>query len=122
MFRHLGGIPVNRLAGHHIVKALLHEFQANEKLALGLAPEGTTKKVDYWKPGFYYIARLAHVPIVCGFIDYRRKAVGVGPGMVPSGNLEADMQFFHDFYLHVTGRHPERAAPIRVLRTEVPSS
>jgi 1-acyl-sn-glycerol-3-phosphate acyltransferase len=121
MFRGLGGIPVNRLAGHHVVKPVLHAFQANEKLALILAPEGTRKKVDYWKPGFYYIARLVHVPIVCGFIDYKRRVVGVGPEVVPSGDLEADMRVIHDFYINVTGRHPERAGAVRLLRTEIPS-
>src|SRR5207249_2889175 len=41
--------------------------------------------------------------------------------VVPSGDIEADMRVIRDFYVNVTGRHPERAAPIRLLRTEIPS-
>jgi 1-acyl-sn-glycerol-3-phosphate acyltransferase len=87
-FRGLGGIPVNRTAGHHVIKAVIRAFNAHERLVLVLAPEGTTKKVDFWKPGFYFIARLAHVPIVCGFLDYKRKVAGIGPTITPSGDSD----------------------------------
>ena len=116
-FRGLGGIPVNRAAGHHVIKAVIRAFKEHERLALVLAPEGTTKKVDYWKPGFYFIARLAHVPIACGFLDYKRKVAGFGPIITPSGDMEADMQIMRDFYSHVTPKHPERAAQVRLEKT-----
>jgi 1-acyl-sn-glycerol-3-phosphate acyltransferase len=116
-FRGLGGIPVNRTAGHHVIKAVIRAFNAHERLALVLAPEGTTKKVDFWKPGFYFIARLAHVPIVCGFLDYKRKVAGIGPTITPSGDMSADMQLMRDFYQHVTPKYPERAAQVRLERT-----
>ena len=115
-FRGLGGIPVNRAAGQHIIKTVIRAFKKRERLALVLAPEGTTKKVDFWKPGFYFIARLAHVPIVCGFLDYKRKVAGVGPTITPSGDIEADMQIMRDFYQNVTPKYPERAAQVRLER------
>jgi 1-acyl-sn-glycerol-3-phosphate acyltransferase len=117
LFRRLGGIPVNRAAGHHVIKAAIRAFQEHDRLVLVLAPEGTTKKVDYWKPGFYFIARLAHVPIVCGYLDYKRKVAGVGPTITPSGDMEADMKIMRDFYQHVTPKHPERAAQVRLERS-----
>ena len=115
LFRALGGIPVNRSAGQHVIKPVLHAFRQNERLALVLAPAGTTRKVDQWKPGFYYIARLAHVPIVCGFLDYRRKVAGVGPTLYPSGDMEADMRVIREFYSHVSAKYPERVGEVRVV-------
>jgi 1-acyl-sn-glycerol-3-phosphate acyltransferase len=121
LFRRLGGIPVNRAAGHHVVKAVLHAFRDNAQLTLVMSPEGTTKRVDYWKPGFYYIARLAKVPIACGFLDYRRKVAGIGPVIYPTSDMEADMQPIREFYSQVSARHPERVGEIRFQRGETPS-
>jgi len=115
-FRGLGGIPVNRAAGHHVIKAVIRAFNEHERLALFLAPEGTTKKVEFWKPGFYFIARLAHVPIVCGFLDYKRKVAGIGLTLTPSGDMEADMRLLRDFYRDVTPKYPERAGQVRLER------
>ena len=114
LFCALGGIPVNRSAGQHVIKPVLRAFQQNDRLALVLAPAGTTKKVDQWKPGFYYIARLAHVPIVCGYLDYRRKVAGVGPIVYASGDIEADMSIIRKFYANVSAKYPERVGEVRV--------
>jgi 1-acyl-sn-glycerol-3-phosphate acyltransferase len=121
LFRKLGGIPVNRSAGHHVIKTVIQAFRASPRMALAIAPEGTRQKADYWKPGFYYIARLAKVPIVCGFLDYKRKVVGMGPLIYPTSDIEADMQQIREFYSQVTARHPERVGPIQLERNEIPS-
>jgi 1-acyl-sn-glycerol-3-phosphate acyltransferase len=73
-----------------------------------VAPEGTRKKVAYWKSGFYHIARGADVPIVLAFLDYLRKAGGIGPTFKPTGNIETDMEYIRAFYTTVTGKHPEK--------------
>ncbi len=54
----------------------------------------------YWKTGFYHIARGANVPIVLGYLDYRRKVGGIGPVVHPTGNMEGDMKIIRDFYAH----------------------
>ena len=46
-------------------------------------PEGTRKKVRYWKTGFYYIAKGAGVHIALGFIDDERKTRGFGHVFTP---------------------------------------
>jgi len=63
----------------------------------------------YWKTGFYYIATGAHVPIVLGYLDYRRKAGGIGPIVHPTGNIEADMKIIRHFYRDIPGKFPQRA-------------
>jgi 1-acyl-sn-glycerol-3-phosphate acyltransferase len=78
-------------------------------MVLVVPPAGTRRKVMYWKSGFYHIAMGANVPIVLGYLDYRRKVGGIGPVVKPTGNMERDMRIIRDFYADITGRYPERS-------------
>ena len=83
-------------------------------MALAIGPEGTRKKTDHWKKGFYYIALGAQVPIVFGFADYERKVTGLGPTFVPTGDIQADMEVIRDFYQDIKGKFPGQFSDIRV--------
>ena len=93
-------------------------FASRETLHLVIAPEGTRGKVRYWRTGFYYIALAAQVPIVMGYIDYRRKVVGLGPRLFPSGDILKDMEAFREFYGDITPKYPEERGEIK-LRVEL---
>jgi 1-acyl-sn-glycerol-3-phosphate acyltransferase len=110
IMRWLGGIPVERSKSHNVVEASIEEFKRNENIILIVAPEGTRNRVNYWKSGFYHIANGAGVPISCGFLDYRRKAGGMGPLVMPTGDIEHDMESIQEFYRGVTGRNPAKSA------------
>jgi 1-acyl-sn-glycerol-3-phosphate acyltransferase len=107
-FRWLGGIPIDRSRSSDVVAQIVKLFNERAKLTMVVAPEGTRKKVTYWKSGFYHIARGAEVPVVLAFIDYLKKAGGIGPVFKPTGNIETDMEFIRSFYEKVTGRYPEK--------------
>lgn len=107
-FRWLGGIPIDRSRSSDVVAQMVRIFRERAKLIMVLAPEGTRKKVPHWKSGFYYIARGADVPIVLGFLDYLRKAGGIGPVFSPTGDIEADMEYIRAFYKTVQGKYPEK--------------
>lgn len=113
--RWIGGVPIERGARHNAVEQSIQAFLSREELVMGIAPEGTRKKATHWKTGFYYIAQGAQVPIVLAFIDYKRKAVGIGPAMIPSGDIQADMEIIRDFYSKVHARYPDQVGDI-VLR------
>jgi 1-acyl-sn-glycerol-3-phosphate acyltransferase len=87
----------------------IQQFHQNEKLILTIAPEGTRSRVKKWKTGFYHIAKGANVPIVLGFLDYRRKTGGIGPVIYPTGNIDADMETIRAFYDGITGKFPEKS-------------
>ena len=108
-FQWLGGIPVKRSRSHNLVEQSIHQFHRNKQLILTIAPAGTRKRVMRWKTGFYHIACGAGVPIVLGYLDYRRKAGGIGPVIHPSGNITTDMQSILAFYDRVIGKHPARS-------------
>jgi 1-acyl-sn-glycerol-3-phosphate acyltransferase len=74
-----GGIPVDRNAKHHFVDTTVAAFRSHEQFALTLAPEGTRRKVQEWRSGFWHVAKGANVPICCVALDWGRKVVRLGP-------------------------------------------
>ncbi|MDR3195084.1 MAG: 1-acyl-sn-glycerol-3-phosphate acyltransferase [Tannerella sp.] len=108
LFRTMGGIPVNR--GKHMSRTeqLAGEFRRRKSFWLVITPEGTRRKVDEWKRGFYYIALKAQVPIQMAYIDYGRKELGIGTTFYPTGNADADIQTIRSYYRGMRGRHRER--------------
>ncbi len=108
-FRWLGGIPVNRSKSTGLVAQTVQTFNEHERLIILMAPEGTRSKIGHWRSGFYHIANGARVPLVLGFLDYRRKVGGIGPAVIPSGDIESDMKEIRAFYAGVTGKHPQNS-------------
>jgi 1-acyl-sn-glycerol-3-phosphate acyltransferase len=107
LFRALGGYPVNRSKNNDMVQQVATIFDQHDEFILGLAPEGTRKKVEKLRTGFYYIAKKANIPIVpCGF-DFARKTVVVGAPFYPTDNFESDMEQLLLFYRKITGKNPE---------------
>ncbi len=114
VFRGLGGIPVNRRKSTNFVGQMVELFAQSEELRLVVAPSGTRKKTPYWRTGFYHIAVNAGVPIVFAYGDYKRKMVGVGAQMIPSGDIRADFEIIRQFYADIQGKHPEMQSDIRI--------
>lgn len=110
----LGGIPVNRHERKNAVQQIVDIFNEREALILGIAPEGTRRRVEYWKTGFYYMALEANVPILLGFFDYERKIGGMGSYIFPTGDIQADMQLIHDFYADKKGKNPEAFGAVQI--------
>ncbi len=103
----MGGIPVDRGRRNNLVEDVAGLFEKSHQLNVIVAPEGTRKLSVNWKKGFYYIALKANVPIVCGFVDYKKKEGGFGPMFTPSGDYDADFKIIETFYRSKTARHPE---------------
>ena len=120
LLRRLGGIPVDRARRTNLVEQVTAYFATVDQLFLVIPPSGTRKRATHWKSGFYHIARGAQVPIICAFLDYRRKVGGVGPTVVPSGDVRADMRIIRDFYAQVTGKHPALTTPPLLLEEDAP--
>lgn len=108
VFRAMGGIPIRRDRPGNLVEQSAARFAQSKELILTVPAEGTRGKASTWRSGFYHIARIARVPIVLGYLDYRRKRGGLGPQVVPSANVRADMDQVRAFYADKTGCHPSR--------------
>ena len=119
--RWLGGVPVDRRAAQNLVQQAVERFAASARLLLVVPPSGTRRRATHWKSGFYHIARGARVPIVCTFLDYRRKVGGIGPVVRPVGDVRADMGTIRAFYAGIVGRYPELTTPVRLREEDDPA-
>ncbi|WP_298287694.1 1-acyl-sn-glycerol-3-phosphate acyltransferase [uncultured Lutibacter sp.] len=107
IFRWLGGAPVNRSESTNKVQAIVDVFNKNEKFILALSPEGTRKKVEKWKTGFYYIAKGANVPIVMATLDFKNKQVKISDPYYLTNDMEKDFDLFYTYFKEVEGKIPE---------------
>ena len=114
IMRSLGGIAIDRSHHHGIVGQTAEQLKNAEQLVFLIAADGTRKKMEYWKSGFYWIAHKAQVPIVCGYLDYARKQACIGLSFMPTGNVKQDMDRIRDFYKNVKGRKPEKQTPVHL--------
>lgn len=106
ILRWFGVMPINRSKAGNVVAQCIEDFKRAEEKLLMVPPSGTRKKVRYWKTGFYRIAHGAGVPIVMGFLDYKRKRGGIGPVFHPTGDIDRDMETIHAFYRNISGKYP----------------
>ena len=120
LLRVTGGIPLDRTNPGETVRRLLTQA-GDEDFLLVLAAEGTRRKADYWKSGFYKISKQTGLPITLGYIDGPTRTIGVGPTFEPSGDVAADMGTVRAFYADKHGIHPEMRTEPR-LREEGPAA
>jgi len=106
-FRWMGGAPIDRSKNSDTVSAISQIFNTREEFRLALSPEGTRKKVNEWKTGFYYIAKVAQVPIVMIAFDYGKKQVKISKQIDPTENKETDFKMYKQFFKGVVGKEPD---------------
>lgn len=93
-FRKLGGVGVDRSGPRGFVGATARWFVEQEQAWLALAPEGTRKKVNRFKSGFYHIAREADVPIVAVSVDFENRLVKFFPPVLATEEVEQGVVAF----------------------------
>lgn len=111
-FNWLGGVPVDRRKKTSVTEQMVAEFNNREQFHLAVTPEGTRKRAEEWKKGFYFIALNANVPILLAYFDYAKKEVGVKSLFYPTGNVEEDIKIIRSYYNDVTACHPENFVKI----------
>lgn len=115
LFRKLGGMPVDRRKSIGLVAQLSGEFGRCNELYLAIAPEGTRRKTDHWKSGFYRLAVAAGVPLGLAFIDYPGRRIGIERYLDLTGREEEDLGCIRAYYADKRGRHPGKASDIRFI-------
>jgi 1-acyl-sn-glycerol-3-phosphate acyltransferase len=123
VMKRFGAVAINRSRKTNVVDQMIEEFAKRDELALVIPPEGTRKRAEVWKSGFYHIARGAKVPVVPAYIDVPRKRIGLGEPIELTGDVKADMDKIRAFYSKVQpiGFVADAFGPIR-LREELATS
>lgn len=106
IMRALGGYPVNRQASSNFVFSIVEIINKESAFHLGIAPEGTRKKVSKLKTGFYYIAQKAKVPLFLVKFDFEHKTIDFGEPFWVTGDMEKDFEYIRQYYKGVKGKVP----------------
>ena len=107
ILRKLGGTPVDRHSNQGMVEQVAGFFAANENFLLGMAPEGTRKRVDKLRSGFYHIAKQAQVPILPIGLDFENKQLVLGEPLFPGDDEAADFKKVIAFFAAIKGKCPK---------------
>jgi 1-acyl-sn-glycerol-3-phosphate acyltransferase len=107
---YIGGYPVDRKHAKNLTDKIAEYIKEKDEVVFLIAPEGTRRRVETWKRGFYHIAQKAGVPIALGYLDYRERKGGIGPIFYPTGDYEVDIQEIQKFYYGMKGKHRGRFA------------
>jgi len=108
IFKAVGGFPVDRKKKTSLTEQMRAEFDKRAQFQLSITPEGTRKKNNKWKTGFYYIAQEVQVPITLAYLDYSKKTIGTLGNFVPSGDVNGDIEKIKQFYKNIQGKHLEQ--------------
>ena len=107
LMRALGGTPVDRSSSHDVVNTVVNEFARSDRMLLALAPEGTRKRVERWRTGFYHIAHGAGVPILPVALNFGERAVQIGAPFSTTGDVDADLRVLQLRFAGVRGKNPK---------------
>lgn len=107
LFRWLGGTPVDRSTSNNLVEAVVKKINAADELVLAISPEGTRRRVEKLRTGFYHIARQAGVPIMMAGLDFANRTVVFSEPFEPTGDEQADFKKIIDFFAPIQGKVPE---------------
>ncbi len=110
IFKAFGAIGVDRSKNKNMVEFAAEILKTNDYVFV-VPAEGTRKRVDKWKTGFYHIAKKAEVPILLGFLDYKTKRGGFRKVVNVSDSFEKDMEIIQEYYLGFTAKYPEQYNP-----------
>ncbi len=108
LMRWLGGIPVYRHAPRNVVEQTVDHVRRHDRIALGLSPEGTRRKLPAWRTGFHFVARGAEMPIVPVALDYSRRVVRFFPLHQPAESVDDDLAVLGALYDARMAYRPEQ--------------
>ena len=105
LVRRLGVIPIDRSAPQGTVGQAVALIGNSERIWYALAPEGTRRRVERWKTGFWKIAHEAQVPILPAYFHYPERTIGIGEPFRTTGDMEADLAALRAWYRPWQGRN-----------------
>ena len=111
LFKATGGVPVDRSKNHGFVDSMTLLLKESDEMIVAVPAEGTRSWVSKWKTGFYHIAKSAEVPIIMGYVDFKKNEVGFGPLLNISGDFVKDMAKIQAFFKNKGGKFPSKYNP-----------
>lgn len=96
-------IPIDRSGNTNFVDSVIADFNKADKRSVLITPEGTRKRVEKFKTGFYYIADGAKIPIVPISFDFEQKKIEIHSTYYTTGNAEKEIAEIEDIFRGIPG-------------------
>ena len=87
--------------------AVVNDFKVHGNRRILITPEGTRKKVNKFKTGFYYIAKGAGVPILPVVFDFEKKEIIFNDFFYPTDDKAKDLNEIENIFDGYIGKVPE---------------
>lgn len=109
LWKKMGGIPIDRGARIDFIGQLQAFFETQDKVWLGITPEGTRSKVERYKTGYLRIAKGVGVPLFIVGIDSINKRIVLDKIWDPTGEIEAENAAIKTYIeSHYNGVNPDK--------------
>jgi len=107
LMKALGAIPIDRSKklGLSNVDIICDAINNTKEGAIAISPKGTRKKTTRVRTGFYYIAKNLNIPVCYGYVDYKKKIIGLGETRYMTTTLEEELEYLFNFYKDKTPKH-----------------
>ena len=110
VMKKFGSIPVRGVKNQNAIYQVVDLLNNSDELHIVVSPEGWIKKVTKWNKGFYYMALKAQVPIVVGYLDYKKKEFGIKDVIYDITDYKSVMKRINVLYKDLSGKNPEQFA------------
>jgi 1-acyl-sn-glycerol-3-phosphate acyltransferase len=111
LMRLYGSIPVRGIKDKNSIFIVADLLKHTKSMHAVISPEGTIYRVNRWDMGYYYIAKLAKVPVIVGYIDYQKKEIGIKGVVYNLKDKDAVAEQISLMYNDITAKHPENFSP-----------
>lgn len=88
----IGVMPIVRNSPQGYTQQIADIIKNQERIWIGMAPEGTRKSAEKIHSGFYHIAHEAQIPIVMFAFDYEHKIIRILGTFNTTGDYEKDLE------------------------------
>jgi len=109
ILRKLGGFPVERGKNLNQVDEVVKLYNEQKNFHIAISPEGTRKKVNRLKSGFYHISKNANIPIILVGLDFSNKKVLFSSPFYTTDNEKLDKQKIVKFFKGIEGFVPNNS-------------
>ncbi len=107
ILRWTGAIPIDRSGNTNFVDSVVADFKKADKRTILITPEGTRRKVEKFKTGFYYIAHGAQIPIIPISFDFVNKTIAIHPPYHTHGKTDIEIEEIENIFRGIIGYNKE---------------
>lgn len=106
IIKSIGAKPVDRSKNNRLVDQIVNDFKTLERHTILIAPEGTRKKVERFKSGFYQVAKQTQAAVIPIIFDFGKKEIRILNPQVVSPDGNPSIEFFENLYRGIEGKVP----------------